>query len=61
MLTRIILTIFVNVIFTTVAYSILDKHDVPHAEFVIALLLIAGFNFGVMICNVALYFLRRND
>lgn len=61
MLARIILTIFVNVIFTTVAYSILNEHDVPHAEFVIALLLIAGFNFGVMICNVALYFLRRND
>lgn len=58
---RVIATIVVNVVFTTVAFSILEEHDVPHAEFVIALLLIAGFNFGVMVCNVALYFLRRND
>lgn len=61
MLTRTILTIFVNVILTTVVFSILEEHDVPHAEFVIALLLLAGFNFGVMVCNVVVYFLRRND
>lgn len=58
---RVIATIVVNVVFISVAYSTLVEHNVPHAALTIVLALLAGFNFGVIVCNIILYCARRND
>lgn len=58
---RVIATLVINAAVLTVVYSILVEHNVPHAAPVLCLAVIAGFNFAIIIINVALHITRRND
>lgn len=59
--TEIICTLVGGVILAVNAYLLLVAADVQHAIMILALALIAGFDFGVVLIVILAKIARRND